>query len=104
MSARDRIGGGAGNQGNPGNQGRPKRLAFRNDGAPKFVIDRDAIVKTQAPSVRYNEPTSRLARRLLRVVPHPEAGASVFGGLYGNRRVGKGARFAPCPPSFEFVV
>ena len=48
-------------------------------GAPEFVIDLDAIVNSQRRGVRYNELSSKLARRSSRVVPHPEAGASVLG-------------------------
>jgi hypothetical protein len=60
------------------NFGRLKYCAFE-DGAPEFVIDLDAIVNTRSRGVRYNEPSSKLARRSSRVVPHPEAGASVLG-------------------------
>jgi hypothetical protein len=48
-------------------------------GAPEFAIDLDAIVNTGRRGVRYNAPSSKLARRFSRVVPHPEAGASVLG-------------------------
>ena len=102
--------------------GSPSDRAFEA-GAPEFVIDLDAIVNSQRRGVRYNELSSKLARRSSRVVPHPEAGASVLGTInsfsvwgvpHGEERVFPAAPLrcprasrtmrAPMPPSFETAL
>jgi hypothetical protein len=76
------------------NFARPERLTFRSR-APEFVIDLDAIVNSQRRGVRYNEPSSKLARRSSRVVPHPEAGASVLGTINSSQAADLMVRSAP---------
>jgi hypothetical protein len=45
---------------------------------PLFVIALNAIVTDLSRGVRYDHLASKLARRSSRVVPHPEAGASIL--------------------------
>jgi len=53
-------------------------IGFANAVAPLFVIARNAIVTQRSRGVRYDQLGSKLARRSSRVVPHPEAGASIL--------------------------
>ena len=77
---------------NAGNLGRLKRLSFRTNGAPEFVIDRDAIVKTQAPRrpLRTNCPPGLFAG------PHgwcpTPRPAQVFWGQSIHRRARRNSR------------
>ena len=50
------------------------------------VIGLHEIVNRNRNGFRYSTQAFRLARRLLRVVPHPEAGEGVFGGRISPAR------------------